>query len=114
MDWRQVGSFWGFLGGSDGKESVGNAGDLRSIPGQEDPLEKGMATLSSILGLLWWLSGKGSSYNAGAAADAGSIPGLRRSFEMNLPPHSSILGWKILWTEEPGELQSMGSHKSQT
>ena len=34
--------------------------------GQEDPLEKGMAT------------------------------------------HSSILAWKIPWTEEPGELQSIG------
>ena len=24
--------------------------------------------------------------------------------------HSSILAWKIPWTEEPGGLQSMGSH----
>ena len=37
--------------------------------GQEDPLEEGMAT------------------------------------------HSSILTWKILWTEEPGGLQSMGSQR---
>ena len=35
----------GFPGGSDGKESACNAGDL----GQEDPLEKEMATHSSIL-----------------------------------------------------------------
>ena len=28
--------------------------------------------------------------------------------------HSSTLAWKILWTEEPGRLQSMGSLKSQT
>jgi len=27
--------------------------------------------------------------------------------------HSSILAWRILWTEEPGGLLSMGSH-SQT
>ena len=40
--------------------------------GQEDPLEKGMAT------------------------------------------HSSILAWKILWTEESGMLQSMGSKESDT
>ena len=40
--------------------------------GQEDPLEKGMAT------------------------------------------HSSILAWKILWTEESGRLQSMGSKESDT
>ena len=26
--------------------------------------------------------------------------------------HSSILGWKIVWTEEPGGLQSMRLHKS--
>ena len=25
-----------------------------------------------------------------------------------MAPHSSILAWKILWTEEPGGLQSMG------
>ena len=36
-------------GGSDGKESACDAGDLGSIPGSEDPLEKGMATHSSIL-----------------------------------------------------------------
>ena len=45
----------GFPGGSDKKESASNAGDLSSIPGPgrsslglEDPLEKGMATDSSI------------------------------------------------------------------
>ena len=58
----------GFPGGSDGKESACNAGDLGLIPG-EDPLEQGMATLSS------------------------------------------ILAWRIPWTEEPGGLQSMGSHR---
>ena len=26
-----------------------------------------------------------------------------------MAPHSSTLAWKILWTEEPGRLQSMGS-----
>ena len=39
----------GFPGGSNSKESVCNVGDLGSIPGQEEPLEKGMATHSSIL-----------------------------------------------------------------
>ena len=41
--------FLGFLGGSAGKESAGNNGDLESIPGHEDPLEKGRAIHSSIL-----------------------------------------------------------------
>ena len=42
--------------------------EVRSI-GREDPLEKGMAT------------------------------------------HSSVLAWRIPWTEEPGELQAMGSQR---
>ena len=39
----------GFPGGTDGEEAACSAGNLGSIPGQEDPLEKGMATHSSIL-----------------------------------------------------------------
>ena len=30
------------------------------------------------------------------------------SLEKEMVTHSSILAWKIPWTEEPGELQSMG------
>ena len=55
----------GFIGGSDGKESVCNAQTQLQSLGWEDPLEKGMVT------------------------------------------HSSVLAWRILWTEEPGGLQSM-------
>ena len=39
----------GFPGGSDCKESACNVGDPGSIPGWEDPLEKGTATHSSVL-----------------------------------------------------------------
>ena len=39
----------GFPGGSDSKVSACNAGDPGLILGQEDPLEKGMATHLSIL-----------------------------------------------------------------
>ena len=28
--------------------------------------------------------------------------------EEGMATHSSIIDWKISWTEEPGELQSMG------
>ena len=38
-----------FPGGSDSKESACHAGDPGLIPGQEDPLEKEMATHSRIL-----------------------------------------------------------------
>ena len=54
------------------KNPPANAGDVRNVVrslGQEDPLEEGTAT------------------------------------------HSSILAWKIPWTEEPGALKSMGSHR---
>ena len=45
-----------FPGGSDGKESACNAGDLGSIPGSGRSLEKGMATHSSILA--WRIHGQ--------------------------------------------------------
>ena len=34
--------------------------------------------------------------------------------EKEVTIHSSILAWKILWTEELGRLQSMGSQESDT
>ena len=44
----------GFPGGSDCKESACNAGDPSSIPGEEDTLEKEMATHSRILAWISW------------------------------------------------------------
>ena len=34
--------------------------------------------------------------------------------EKEMATHSSILTWKIPWTEEPGELQSMGLQRDTT
>ena len=31
--------------------------------------------------------------------------------EKEMAPHSSVLAWRIPWTEEPGGLQSTGSHR---
>ena len=39
--------------------------------------------------------------------------GEEDSLQESMPTHSSILVWRILWTEEPGGLPSMGS-QSQT
>ena len=39
----------GFPGGPGGKEFICNARDPGPVPGRDDPLEKGMATQSSIL-----------------------------------------------------------------
>ena len=39
-------------------------------------------------------------------------PGWEDSLEEGLATHPSILAWRILWIEEPGGLQSMGSQES--
>ena len=42
--------------------------------------------------------------NAGDERVTGSIPG-------GMATHSSILAWRISWTEKPGGLKSIGSHR---
>ena len=37
--------------------------------------------------------------------------GYFKTLTLAMAPHSSTLAWKILWTEEPGGLQSMGSRR---
>ena len=37
--------------------------------------------------------------------------GWEDPLEKEMATHSSTLAWKIPWTEEPGELQSMGSQR---
>ena len=37
--------------------------------------------------------------------------GLEDPLEKRMATHFSILAWRIPWTEEPGELQSMGSER---
>ena len=37
--------------------------------------------------------------------------GWEDPLEKGLAPHSSILAWRISWTEEAGELQSMRSQR---
>ena len=49
--------------------------------------------------------------NAGNIRDMGSVPGWKDSLEEGIATHSSILAWRIPWTEEPGGLQSTGSHR---
>ena len=38
--------------------------------------------------------------------------GREDPLEKEMATHSSILAWEILWTKEPGGLQSMESQKS--
>ena len=63
----------GFPGGSNSKKSACTAGDLGSIPGLGDPLEKGMATHSSILAWrnrgAWWAPVHGVTKNQTQLSD---------------------------------------------
>ena len=52
--------------------------------------------------------------NSGGARDSGLIPGSGRSLEKGMATCSSSLAWKILWTEEPDGLLSMGLQISRT
>ena len=45
------------------------------------------------------------------AGDLGTIPGSEDLLEKGMATHSSVLAWRILWTEEPGGLQSTGSQR---
>ena len=40
--------------------------------------------------------------------------GWEDPLEEGMATHSSILAWRILWTEDPGWLQSMGSQLDMT
>ena len=68
-----------------------------------------LTSLTHTLAFLHISVGKESACNAG---DPSSIPGLEDPLEKEMAIHPSILAWKIPWTEESGELQSMGSQES--
>ena len=68
--------------------------------GQEDLLEKGTATHSSILGLPLWQETWVRSVS------------WEDPLEKELVTYSSIIAWEITWTEEPGRLESMGSQRA--
>ena len=55
--------------------------------------------------------GKNLPGKTGNTGDTGLIPGLVRSPGEGNGSPSSTLAWRILWTEEPGGLQSTGSQR---
>ena len=64
------------------------------------------------LDILLFLFGTSVIKNLPASTgDLGSIPGLEDPLEKEMATHSSILAWEILWTEEPGGLQCIGSQR---
>ena len=52
--------------------------------------------------------------NAGVTNSVIQSLGQEDALEKELATQSNILSWKILWTEEPGKLESMGLQKVQT
>ena len=52
--------------------------------------------------------------NAGNIRDLGLISGSGKFPGRGMATHSSILAWKILWTGEPGRLQSVGCKEAHT
>ena len=73
-----------FPGGSEVKASACNAGDLGSIPGKHMPAMREI-----------WVRSLGQE----------------DPLEKEIATHSSIFACRISWMEEPGGLQSMGSHR---
>ena len=76
------------------------------------PTHTVLLDLFSITGFPGSASGKEPTCPpVGDVRDMGSIPGLGRSLEKEMATYSSILAWEIPWTEKPGRLQSLGSHR---
>ena len=49
--------------------------------------------------------------NAEDVIDLSSIPVRENPLEKDMATYSSIFAWRILWTEKPGRLQSIGSQR---
>ena len=82
--------------------------------GWRDPLKKGKATHSSILGGEFQGLDSPWGHKESDMTEWLSLPqvqslGWEDSLEKGMATHSSILAWRILWTEKPEGLQSMGS-----
>ena len=74
--------------------------------GQEDLLEKEMATHSSTLAwkILW-------TEEPGRLQLKNDRSGGHKGNRLLMATHSSVLAWRIPGTAEPGGLPSMGSHR---
>ena len=82
---------------------------LQSIVHNE--LDMTEATIHTCIGLLLSFPGGSVVKNLPAMQETW-VQSL--SWEEEMATHSNILAWEILWTEEPGRLQSMGLQESDT
>ena len=98
----------GFPDSSVGKESACNAGDLSSIHG---------SGRSSREGIGYPLQYSSASLVAQLVKNLSAMCetlGWEDPLEKGTATHSRILAWRIPWTQEPGQVQSMGLQKSRT
>ena len=95
-----------FPGSSADKESACNAGDPNSIPGSGRSPGEGKGY--SLQNLLASLVAQMVKWLPAMRETRVRFLGQEDPLEKEMAIHSSILAWKILWTEEPGKLQSMG------
>jgi len=102
-------SFIGFPGGSDGKESACNVGDLGSILGLKSFPGEGIGYSLQYS----WASPVTQIVKNPPAMWETWVQFLSQKdpLEEGMATLSSILAWRILWTEEPSGLQSMGSQR---
>ena len=63
------------------------------------------------LGLPRWLNCKNSPAVQGIQETQVRSLGQEDPLEKGMATHSSLLAWEIPWTEEPGGLQSIASHR---
>ena len=67
----------------------------------ENPMDRGA----------WWAAVYGVLQSRTQLKRLSSSSSSSQREEKAMAPHSSTLAWKIPWTEEPGGLLSMGSHR---
>ena len=99
-----------FPGGSEGKESIYNAGDLGSIPGLGRSPGEGNGNPVQYCGLENSMDRGALQATVQAVAELDGTKGLSPPpvlWGRGPTPHS-ILAWRIPWMEEPGGLQSKG------
>ena len=107
----------GFFGGSEGKASACNAGDLGLIPGSGrcpgdvngNPLQYSCLE-NPMDGGAWWATVYGVTRSRTRLRDF-TFTFHFHALEKEMATHSSTLAWKIPWTEEPCRLQSTGSQR---
>ena len=96
----------GFPGSSAGKESTCNAGDPSLIPGSGNSPAEGIGYPLQYS----WTFLLAQTIKKPPAVQETWVQSLgwEDPLEVGMATHSSIPAWRISWTQEPGELHSIG------